>query len=67
MRPSCQALSNAFDMSKNTPWTTCPSLNDAYISWVIDKNWLMQEPPGLKPDWFVEIGDLFWKQVEDEQ
>ena len=26
-----------------------------YISWVIDKSWLMQESPGLKPSWFEEI------------
>ena len=55
MRLSCQTTSNAFTMSRNTPRTSYPSSNDAYISWVIDKSWLMQEPPGLKPDWFVEI------------
>ena len=26
-----------------------------YMSWVIDKSWLMQESPGLKSDWFMLI------------
>ena len=25
------------------------------MSWAIDKSWLIQEPHGLKPDWFEEI------------
>ena len=25
------------------------------ISWAVDKNWLIQESLGLKPDWFEEI------------
>ena len=31
------------------------SSRDLYISWVIDKRWLIQEFPGLKPDWFKEM------------
>ena len=40
---SCQTLSNAFDMSRETPLTSNPFLNDLYISWVIAKSWIMQE------------------------
>ena len=29
-----------------------------YISVVIHNNWLMQESPGLKPDWLEEISSL---------
>ena len=50
MRPSFQTLSNAFDMSKTTPRTSYPSSSDAFIPWVIDKSWLIQESPGLTPD-----------------
>ena len=32
MRPSCQTLSNAFDISRKTPLTSKPSSNDLYIS-----------------------------------
>ena len=41
-------------MSRNTPRTSHSSSNDAHIPRVIDKSWLMQESPGLKPDWFVK-------------
>ena len=40
---------------KKNPLTSQPSSNDLYISWVIDKSWLMQESSGLKPDWFWDI------------
>ena len=63
MRPSYKTLSNTFDMSRNTPQTSYPSSNKAYIPRVIDKNRLMQESPDLKVDWFVEIGDLLWKNI----
>ena len=29
---------------------------------VIDKDWLMQESPGLKPDWLAEIKPLSRKK-----
>ena len=48
--PSCDSLSKALDMSRNPLWISKPSSNDWYILWVIDKSWLMQESPGLKPD-----------------
>ena len=63
MRPSCQTLSNAFDMSVNTHWTIYSSSNNAYIAWVTDKSWLRKKSPGLKPDWFVEIRLLVMKRM----
>ena len=50
MGPSCKTLSNTFDMSRNTPQTSYPSSNKAYIPRVIDQNRLMQESPDLKLD-----------------
>ena len=55
MIPSCQTLSNAFEISRNTRVTSRPSSKELYISWVIDKSWLIQESPCLKPDWLAEI------------
>ena len=63
MRPACQTLSNAFHMSRKTPRTSYPSSSDEYISWVIDKSWLIQESPGLKPEWFVEIRWFLMKKL----
>lgn len=34
--------------------TSSPSSNDWNISCVVDNSWLMQEDPGLNPEWFVE-------------
>ena len=51
MRPSCQTLSNSFEISRKTPVASNPSSNDSYISWVIAKSLFMQEPLGLNPDW----------------
>ena len=48
MKPSCQTLSNAFDISRNTPRSSYPSANDTYIPWVIDRSRMMQESPDLK-------------------
>ena len=53
--PLCQTLSNAFEISRKMPLTSNPSSKDLHISCVIDKCWLIQESPGLKPDWFEEI------------
>ena len=44
-------LSKTLDMSRNTLRTSKPWSSDWYVSWVIDKSWLMQESPGLKLDW----------------
>ena len=53
--PLCQTFSNTFEISRKTPLTSNPSSKDLHISWVIDKSWLIQESPGLKPDWFEEM------------
>ena len=55
MIPSCDTLSSAFEISRKTLQTSRPSSKEIYISWVIDSSWLMQESPGLKPDWLEEI------------
>ena len=52
---SCQTLSRALDMSKKTLLTFNPLSKDAKISWVIDNSWLIQESPGWKPNWFLEM------------
>ena len=49
-------------MSRNTPRTSYFSLNDAYIPWVTNKSWLMQESSCLKLEWFVEI---WWFVVKE--
>ena len=53
--PLCQILSNTFQISSKTPLTSNPTSKDPYISWVIDKIWLMQGSPSLRPDWFEKI------------
>ena len=53
--PSCHALLNAFDISRKTLLTSNPSSDNLYISCVIDKNWLTQKSPGLKPYSFCKI------------
>ena len=55
MIPSCYILSNAFEISRKTLLTSRRSSKELYISWVIDNSWLMQETPGLKPDWLEEM------------
>ena len=55
MSPSCHTLSKALDMSRNTPLTSKPLSKEVETSWVIDRSWFMQEPPGLNPDCFGEI------------
>ena len=53
MRPSCQTLLNAFEMSRKTPLTSTVgfSSNAVCISWIIDSSWAMHESPGRNPDW----------------
>ena len=43
-------LSNALEISKNTPQTSKPSSKDLYIPRVIERSWLVQESPPLKRD-----------------
>ena len=61
--PSCQTLSKALDMSKETLLTSDPLSKDVKISWVIDNSWLMQESPGWKPDWFLQMTLLAEKLI----
>ena len=56
--PSYQALSKALDMSKKALLTSNPLSKGVKISWVIDNRWLMQESPGWKPDWALEMSLL---------
>ena len=51
----CQTLSNTFKIWRKTSFTSNPSSKDLYILWYIKKGWLIQEFPGFKPDWFLEI------------
>ena len=64
MRPLCHTLSNALDMSKNTPQTSRPSSNNLCISWLIDRSWLMHESPGLNPDWLLDIKSIFCEKFK---
>ena len=50
-------------MSKTTLLTSNPLSKDVKILWVIDNSWLMQESPGWKPDWFLELSLLAEKQI----
>ena len=43
IRPSCLILSKALEISKKTPRTLQPSMNDFYILWVIVIRWLLHE------------------------
>ena len=50
INPSCQTLSKALDMSKNT------LLKE--MSKRCQNSWLIQESPGWKPNWFLEMSLL---------
>ena len=52
MIPSCQTLSNAFDISKKTPLTSTVGFSSkaVWISWIIDNNWAIHKSPGREPD-----------------
>ena len=65
MRPSCQTLSNAFDISRKTPLTSNPLSNYLYISWVIAKRWYMQEPTGLNPNLLGKISSCSIKMFDE--
>ena len=53
--PSCQNLSKALDISKKKLLTSNSLSKVVKVSWVIDKTSLMQESPGWKPDWFLDM------------
>ena len=54
MRPSCQTLSNALEISKNIARVSLSGYlsNALCISLVIERSWLIVESPGRKPDCF---------------
>ena len=62
MRPLCHTLSNALNMSKNTPRTS--SSNDLCISWAIERSWWIHESPGLNPDYLWDIKSFFVKKFK---
>ena len=55
MLSSCYTFSNVYKMSSKTLLTSRPSSKEMFIPWVIDNSWLMQESPGLIPDWLEEM------------
>ena len=59
--PLCHTLSNVLDMSNNTPRTSRQLSNYLYISCVIKRIWLINETPGLNPDWLWDIKLFFVK------
>ena len=52
MRPSCQTLSNAWEMSRKTPLTSTVGLlsKAVCLSCITDSKLGIFEPPGTKPD-----------------
>ena len=52
--PLCYILSKALKISRKTLLTSNLSSNVWKISCVMDNGWLVQESPGLNPDWFSE-------------
>ena len=54
-KPSCHTLSNALDISRKASLTSGPSSNPERISCASDSKWLVQESPGLNPEYFGNI------------
>ena len=50
-------------MFKKTLLTFNPLSKYVKIYWVIDNSWLMQESPGWKPDWLLEMKLLAEKWI----
>ena len=52
MKPSCQTLSKAFEISKKAPLTSTEGLQakDLHILCAVEGSCEMQESPGKKPD-----------------
>ena len=61
--PSCQTLSNAFDVSKKTPLTPTVGFSSkaVSISRIIDNNWAIHESTGRNPDLEGVKSLLLWK------
>ena len=64
IKPLCQTLSNAFQVSRKRFLTSNSSSKDLYFLRVIDKSWLIQESPGLKLNWFWGNQIVFSKKPE---
>ena len=64
MIPSCQTLSKAIEISKNTPLTSLvgSQSKEELISLIIDSKFEMQESPGKNPDWQFVKNLFLWKQ-----
>ena len=52
---ACQTLSKAFETSRNNPRTSRLISKALKISRLMEGSWLIQESPGLKPDFFGDI------------
>ena len=50
-----RSLSRVLHMSKNADRTSWPSLKNLWIWCVIDWSWVVQDSPGLEPDWISNI------------
>ena len=64
--PSCNTRSKALDISKKRPLTSNEKLqsNEAYIWWIIEISWCMQESPGMKLDWLSKLFSIkCWKVI----
>ena len=61
IKPTCQTQSNALLMSKKTTLTSLHAW--IALQYVLYKNvnWLIQESPGINPDWSVKRRWLSWK------
>ena len=59
----CHVLLIALDIDCYCFNSSRLSSQDWHISWVIERNWLMHESPGLKPDWLSDIKLFFVKNL----
>ena len=55
INPIVPDISKILDMSKKTLLTSKSLSKDIKMLWVIKNSWLIQESPGWKPDWFLEM------------
>ena len=53
--PILPDISKVLDMSKKTLLTSKSLSKDIKMLCVIKNSWLIQESPGWKPDWFLEM------------
>ena len=53
----------ALDMPRRRLLTSISLSSDIKILWVIDSSWLIQESPGWKPGWYLDMSLLGKKQL----